>query len=175
MGRWLPGIVVSLVLAGCGDNVDLPSIAGTYVVDVDLHEKPCGTEVGPADVSDPFFVPMTGWTFDIVEYPDKPYPFLYSCWVHTTEPCHALTATAIMTPLWNGWEEILPRADVSDGTCTLAYGVVLLTSDVDRMIVDTRWYKQTTAELGACTQAEARARATSMPCYKHEHVEATLR
>jgi hypothetical protein len=153
----------------------MPSIAGTYVVDVDHHEKPCGTEVDPTDVSDPFFIPLTGWTFDIVEYPDKPYPFSYRCWVHTTEPCHALTVTAFEKPRWNGWYEILPRADASDGTCTLTYGVLSLTQDGDRMLLDTTWYKQITAELGACTEAEARARATSMPCYKYEHVEATLR
>jgi len=175
MGRCAAGIVGVLLVGACGDNGTPPIPSGTYVADIDIHEKPCGTRVDPADVSDPFFVPMTGWTFDIVDYPDADYPFMYQCWGHSTEPCGALTVIAFDRPRLDGWDAIILDAYADEITkCTLAYGEMSLRPRANQMTFELTWYKQTGIASGPCTQDEAATRATSMPCYKHEHVEATL-
>jgi hypothetical protein len=178
MGRSLVGmhILIAIVLVACGDNGRPPIITGTYVADVDVHEKPCGTLVAADDHSDPWFEPSVGWSIEIKEYADTPYPFLYRCWFHTTEDCSVLEATALVTPRMDGWERVMLEANLRDNECSLAYGVMRLTQADDRLTFDLTWNKQVGGiDPAACTETEAVARRASMPCYKHEHVEATLR
>ena len=163
--------LLAVVLAtGCGsDDVDL---TGIYRVDTAVESEPCGTDA-PQDMP-PAFLKLTKDSFF-----GSDYFSMERCADAAATDCSGggLFGDSFQEPIDNGWRgesSASSSGGSSDPTCTLTYthGEALLVGA--KLTVEFNEYGTEVDNTEAlCTSDEAQRRNDSMPCVRHEKLEAT--
>ncbi len=163
-------VLLAVVVTACGsDDVDL---TGIYRVDVAVESEPCGTDA-PQNMP-PAYLKLTKDSFFGADYFS-----MERCADAAGTDCSGggLFGDSFSEPIDNGWRGITTASSSggsSDPTCSLSYtrGEAVLVGP--KLTVDTNEYGTEVDNTEAlCTSDEAERRNDSMPCVRHEKLEAT--
>jgi len=162
--------VALLIVAACGtDDADL---TGNYRVDTAVESEPCGADAPQADP--PMFLRFTEDEFFGARF--------FSMEVCTDAAGTVCTGGGLFgdsfsEPIDDGWRGIVTSSGSggeSDPTCTLFYSSSSALLVNRKLTVESTEYSETVDNTEAlCTTDEAQKRNLSMPCIRHEKLEAS--
>jgi hypothetical protein len=162
--------LTAVLLAACGsDEVDL---TGTYRVDTAVESEPCGADA-PQDMP-PAFLKLTKDSFF-----GSDYFSMERCADEAGTDCSGggLFGDSFSEPIDNGWRGVTSQSSSggsSDPTCSLRYTRAEAVLVGQKFTVDSHEYGTEVDNTEAlCTSDEAGRRNDSMPCVRHEKLEAT--
>lgn len=150
-----------VALAGCTDNyVDL---TGVYEVDLDVGSSPCGADT---PVAQP-------WPFvKIAESTILTGFWMRGCSDAATTVCSGdMVLDSLTEPFETGWAGFMYGTEAGP-PCLLVYKQRIAKLDAGKLTIDITEHRDE-ARPGECSAAYAEALSTSLPCVRHERIEAT--
>jgi hypothetical protein len=166
----LLAVAIATGATGCGtDDVDL---AGTYQVDSAVASEPCGAD--SAEAMPPLYLKLTKSSFFGTDYFS-----MEQCADAAGTDCAGggLFGDSFTEPIDNGWRGITTSSSSggsSAPTCTLVYARAEALLAGAKLTVEGNDYSAVVDNTEAlCTTDEAQRRGDSMPCVRHEKLEAT--
>jgi hypothetical protein len=159
------GLALIVLASACGsDDVDL---TGTYVVDADVGSMPCGND-------QPVVMPSAALVFTKEELFGTPYFSMDMCTDAAATNCSGggLFGYSFAEPIDDGWSGVIYSAS---GTSSCAYVFAQHTATLEelKLVVDIEVHSEDVTDGSPCTAEEAERRGASMPCTKHERIDAT--
>lgn len=161
--------LLAVVVAACGgSDVDL---TGMYRVETAVESEPCGTD-GPA------IMPPAFLRFTEEEFFGRKYFSMDGCTDMAGTDCSGggLFGDSFAEPIDDGWRGVTYSSSgvAPDTMCRLFFSDASALLKGGKLVVEGREYaEQVENTMELCSTDEAERRGDSMPCIRHEKLEAT--